>query len=150
MRRCTGCCKMRAAASTPSLSERRLERNPSGRCERGTEPPSICNGLMNCFAPSRCCYDGGEPGTTCAGGTSERAAPTGNTGVFRTSRSPCRKGDPELRAVPAGADGAGVRGTAGESDTQAATGIRTAVGEVTGQLRHEAIAAEGQPSDEGT
>jgi len=26
------------------------------------------------FRASRCCYDGGKPGTTCAGGTSERAA----------------------------------------------------------------------------
>src|SRR5512135_1561176 len=79
----------------------------------------------------------------------EGAAPAGDAGRVRGTGAPGPAGVAELRALPAGADRAGVPGAAREPDRADVAGVATAPGEDPRVTRPEAAAAEGRAAGAG-
>src|ERR1700723_3121591 len=88
-------------------------------------PAWTCECLMNSVGVERCCNEWGNgAGENRASGKSERAASAGDRGMLRGK-------------------------AAAKTDREATQGIRTAAGEVAGELRRQAFAGEGESTDEG-
>jgi hypothetical protein len=81
--------------------------------------------------------------------TAQGAAPAGDAGGLRGTGTASPAGVAELRAVPAGADGAGVPGAARQPGRAAVAGVAAAAGEEPPDAGPEAAAAEGRAAGAG-
>jgi hypothetical protein len=80
---------------------------------------------------------------------SQGAAPTDDASQFRGAGATGGAGVAELRALPAGADGAGMSGAAWTPDRAVAAGVAAAAGEDPSDVGPEASAAEGGAASAG-
>jgi hypothetical protein len=74
------------------------------------------------------------------------AAPAGDAGGVRGAGATGAAGVAELRAVPAGSDGAGVPGAARQPGRAVVAGLAAAAGEEPADVGPEAVAPEGRPA----
>src|SRR6516162_1396006 len=106
---------------------------------------------MNCVerVDRRACDERDQAGKDGSGRELEGAALARHAGLFRGYSAASRERDAQLRTISAGALGPGMRTAARQSHSQAVARLRVTPGEVTGELRCEAIAGQSESADEG-
>src|SRR6516164_344246 len=106
---------------------------------------------MNCVerVNRRACDERDRASKDGAGRELERAALASHAGLLRGYGAASRERDAQLRTISARALGPGMRTAAGQSHSPAVAGLEVTPGEVTGELRCEALAGESEPADEG-
>src|ERR1019366_1823212 len=112
-------------------------------------PQSTSACLTSCTVRGRCCNEHGPSDQNGIAGEPERTAPARDARLFRTDRATSRERNPQLRAIPAGVGGTGVRGPATEPHREVAARVGSTAREDVGQLRPEAPTDQGRTTTEG-
>src|ERR1019366_3866206 len=107
-------------------------------------PQSTSACLTSCTVRGRCCNEHGPSDQNGIAGEPERTAPARDARLFRTDRATSRERNPQLRAIPAGVGGTGVRGPATYPHREVAARVGATTREDVGQLRAEALADQGR------